>query len=143
MNRDSRFKDRIVAALMGLAMAMSAAANSENNLQLWRLDCGEMAIDDISFFSDTFVYDGQSATISNGCYLVRHGDQYLLWDAGLGEDYLGNTEPDGGWTSSISVTIRNQLERIGVRRATSTSSASATSTATMLARLRHSLARRC
>lgn len=83
-------------------------------LEMWRIDCGEMIIDDISYFSDTHFYDGQSATISNGCYLIRHRDQYLLWDAGISRDYLGNEIEDDGWTSSITVTIVDQLREIGL-----------------------------
>ena len=96
------------------ALATLLPVHAQAGLEMWRLDCGEMKIDDISFFSDTFDYDGESATISNGCYLVRNGDQYLLWDLGLAGDYLNNTESRGGWTSSISVTLEDQLERIGV-----------------------------
>lgn len=83
------------------------------DIELWRLDCGKMVIDDISYFSDTHTYDGQSATISNGCYLIRNGDQLLLWDAGIARDYLGNTESRGGWLSTISQTIEDQLAEIG------------------------------
>ena len=106
---NSRTSAAVIFTACGLAAASSSMA-----LELWRLDCGEMIIDDISFFSDTFDYDGQSATISNGCYLVRNGDRYLMWDLGIGENYLGNTESRDGWTSSISITLADQLDQIGV-----------------------------
>lgn len=83
------------------------------DIELWRLDCGEMVIEDISYFSDTHTFDGQSATISNGCYLVRNGDQLLLWDAGIARDYLGNIESRDGWLMTISQTIEDQLAEIG------------------------------
>jgi len=98
-----------------LPLLLSSWPAAAADLELWRLDCGEMAIDDVSYFSDTHTYDGQSATISNGCYLIRNGDRLLLWDAGIGRDYLGNTESRDGWLSSISVTIEAQLEDIGYK----------------------------
>lgn len=103
----------VVIALGALASPTPAAGNAPDT-EMWRLDCGEMIIEDISYFSDTHAYDGQSATIINGCYLVRNGDRYLLWDAGLPPELLGNTEAEGGWTSSIKVTIVDQLSAIGL-----------------------------
>ncbi|MCG8432573.1 MAG: N-acyl homoserine lactonase family protein, partial [Gammaproteobacteria bacterium] len=69
-------------------------------------------IDDISYFSDTHLYDGQSATISNGCYLIRRGDKYLLWDAGLPHTSLNNTTAKNGWLSTMTVTVTAQLEQL-------------------------------
>ena len=98
-----------------LLLSLSSLPAAAADLELWRLDCGEMVIDDVSYFSDTHTYDGQSATISNGCYLIRNGERLLLWDAGIARDYLGNTESRDGWLSSISVTIEAQLEEIGYK----------------------------
>lgn len=107
---------RIICFLAGIILLLSYPASvvgqQSAQLQLWRLDCGEMAIDDISYFSDAYAYDGQSAVIGNGCYLVQHGDQYLLWDAGLPASVLNNTTPRGGWTSSIKATIADQLAQL-------------------------------
>ncbi|WP_395377549.1 N-acyl homoserine lactonase family protein [Marinicella sp. W31] len=86
-----------------------------SDLRLWRLDCGEMMIDDISYFSDTYRYDNQSAEISNGCYLIQNGDRYLLWDAGIPKKYLNNTIKKGGWLSRISITIADQLAQIKLK----------------------------
>lgn len=109
---------RIIRILAGIVLALSFPASAigqqSAQLQLWRLDCGEMAIDDISYFSDAHAYDGQSAVIGNGCYLVQHGDQYLLWDAGLPASVLNNTTSRGGWTSSISQTIADQLAQLDI-----------------------------
>jgi glyoxylase-like metal-dependent hydrolase (beta-lactamase superfamily II) len=33
-------------------------------------------------FSDSFRYSGK-ITLTYSCYLIRHGDSYMLWDAGL------------------------------------------------------------
>ncbi len=103
-----------VAGIINGLIGITAIASERAVVELWRLDCGQMIIDDISYFSDSYKYEGQSATITNGCFLVRHGDQYLLWDAGLPRDVLGNTTANNGWTSSISITIADQLDELGM-----------------------------
>ena len=108
----SRYVDRTRPGLVPL-LSLFAGSALAAEVELWRLDCGEMVIDDISYFSDTHTYDGQSATISNGCYLVRNGDRLLLWDAGIARDYLGNTESRDGWLMTISQTIEDQLTALG------------------------------
>ena len=107
---------QVIAA--GFVACSSAAAADAPDIEMWRFDCGQMIIDDVSYFSDAFYYDGQSATLSNGCYLVRNGERYLLWDAGLPRELLGNTTSNHGWTSSIRVTIADQLDEIGLDFAT-------------------------
>ncbi|MEM9494805.1 MAG: N-acyl homoserine lactonase family protein [Pseudomonadota bacterium] len=106
---------RITAlASLTLACAFASAPGEDASVELWRLDCGTMDIDDLSYFSDTYLYDGQSGLISNGCYLIRHGGAYLLWDAGIPSSLLDNTKSNGGWVSSISITLKDQLEQIGL-----------------------------
>ncbi len=103
-----------ITGIVSCFSTMAIAASEQTEVEMWRLDCGEMIIDDISYFSDSYKYEGQSATISNGCYLVRHGDKYLLWDAGLSRDVLGNTTANQGWTSSIRISIADQLTVLGL-----------------------------
>ncbi len=52
-------------------------------VSLTRLDCGAAkAPRDIAAFSDTHAYDGVKKALVASCYLIRHGDDYLLWDTG-------------------------------------------------------------
>ncbi|MDJ0711787.1 MAG: N-acyl homoserine lactonase family protein [Woeseiaceae bacterium] len=108
----SRYVDRTRLSLVPL-LSLLAGSGLAADVELWRLDCGQMVIDDISYFSDTHTYDGQSATISNGCYLIRNGDHLLLWDAGIAREYLGNNESRDGWLLTINQTIEDQLTEIG------------------------------
>jgi len=106
----------ISGVAIGTALALIScvwpAAADESEMALWRLDCGTIDIEDVSYFSDTFAFDGQSAVLSNGCYLIRHGDQHFLWEAGLPTSYLGNKTRKDGWLSSLSVTLVDQLAQI-------------------------------
>ena len=68
-----------VAALSFAAPAQPAAPE----LSLTRLDCGTTAgPSDVGRFSDTFSQNGLMVQIVFSCYLIRHGDDYMLWDTG-------------------------------------------------------------
>jgi len=102
-------------SMIAAPRADAEALSSAPDVELWRLDCGRMIIPDISYFSDAFAYEGRSADIGNGCYLIRNGDRYLLWDAGLPLEFKDNENPDeDGWISSISTSISGQLAEIGL-----------------------------
>lgn len=106
-----------VGAVFVWCLCMAAPAAAKSDLALWRLDCGTMDIEEMSYFSDAFAYDGQSVFLSNGCYLVRNGDRYFLWEAGLPASYLGNETRNNGWLSSLSVTLEDQLAQIDLEPA--------------------------
>lgn len=103
---------RLAAGLAALIACQAPAAAQEPELALWRLDCGEFEVPDYNaFFSDTFDYPSEPKRIVDSCYLIRHGDRYMLWDTGLPAALIGN--PEGG--ASLRTTIRDQLARIDVR----------------------------
>lgn len=88
----------LIAALLALVTPAPAG------VEMWRLDCGAIKGADLSWFSDTHRYDGRKRDLVVSCYLIRHGDQYLLWDAGFGGKALGDHP-----------TVVAQLARIGVK----------------------------
>jgi glyoxylase-like metal-dependent hydrolase (beta-lactamase superfamily II) len=52
-------------------------------LTLTRLDCGTPVLNDVSQrFTDTYAYDGVKILFTFSCYLIKHGNDYLLWDTG-------------------------------------------------------------
>src|SRR5271157_5417096 len=67
-------------ALTGLAVPAQAAPD----VTLTRLDCGTpqppVAVNER--FSDAYSYGDLKLQFVYSCYLVKHGDQYLLWDTG-------------------------------------------------------------
>jgi N-acyl homoserine lactone hydrolase len=72
-----------------LSVGASVAQANASSVKLWRLDCGEIQVDDLNEYSDTFAYPGQSKRFTVSCYLIQHGTQYMLWDTGLSPDDLG------------------------------------------------------
>jgi len=72
------------AVLMTFAAAsLPAAAQTPPEVTLTRLECGTEVMNDISGrFTDTFAYPGQKRPFVFSCYLIKHGDDYMLWDTG-------------------------------------------------------------
>jgi N-acyl homoserine lactone hydrolase len=70
--------------LVGLAASLATPARAAAEMSLARLDCGTpqapVAVNER--FSDTFAYGDLKIQFVFSCYLVKHGDQYLLWDTG-------------------------------------------------------------
>jgi glyoxylase-like metal-dependent hydrolase (beta-lactamase superfamily II) len=99
----------LLTASAGIAQS---AVPSKPPLQLWRLDCGSLEVD-LSTFSDTGLYAGQKRTLTSSCYLIRNGDQYLLWDTGLDGALAGKPRDKDG--SQLKERLVTQLARIGVK----------------------------
>jgi glyoxylase-like metal-dependent hydrolase (beta-lactamase superfamily II) len=106
---------RLFAAAALLASAASAQAA---DLELWRLDCGRVAVRDLSLFSDTYDYAGQARELTDSCYLIRHDKDYMLWDAGLPAGLLGaKLDPKAALAPTLTEDLPTQLARIGVKPA--------------------------
>jgi N-acyl homoserine lactone hydrolase len=91
------------------------AATAPPVLKLWRMDCGKIHTDDLNEFSDTYAYTGQSKNFVASCYLIQHGENYLLWDLGLPKADRGlPLQGPGSNGETFSVTIAEQLQTLGV-----------------------------
>jgi glyoxylase-like metal-dependent hydrolase (beta-lactamase superfamily II) len=99
----------------GSGPASGEGARPAAEVALWRLDCGTLEIGHLDDYSDAFLYPGRRMTFVDSCYLIRHGDRYLLWDTGLPGALVGHPEQDGGDRLSLRRTLRDQLAEIGVR----------------------------
>jgi glyoxylase-like metal-dependent hydrolase (beta-lactamase superfamily II) len=90
-------KNSILA--LGLMWGFCAAAAMPRT-SLWRLDCG------------SFVTKG----LTNSCYLVRHDNDYMLWDAGFGTELLGRPQEHGkGSWIELKQALAAQLAALGLR----------------------------
>lgn len=104
------------SAIAGALLAAAAPAYAQAaDVELWRLDCGNLHVSDFGEFSDTHRYDGKPYKLVDSCYLIRHGSDYLLWDAGLNGDILGKQVVDGVFTLTLKSRIVPQLAQIGVK----------------------------
>jgi N-acyl homoserine lactone hydrolase len=68
------------AAIAGLA----APAQAAPDMSLTRFECGtpQAPIPVNPRFSDIFAYGDLKLQFVYSCYLIKHGDEYLLWDTG-------------------------------------------------------------
>src|SRR5438874_2132466 len=82
---------RLLARLaLGACAAVFARTSAKAQTQtaplitLTRLPCGTNAAPtDVGIrFSDTYAYNGLMVQLTFSCYLIRHGDDYLVWDTG-------------------------------------------------------------
>ena len=79
---------RLVAAAFALsactALAQTAAYAQAPEVSLTRFECGSPrpGVDVNQRFSDTFAYPGLKRDFVFSCYLIKHGNDYLLWDTG-------------------------------------------------------------
>jgi len=65
-------------------ISLSALAQAAPEVTLTRLDCGTSAPPtDVGLrFSDTYAYNGVKIQLVFSCYLIKHGDDYMVWDSG-------------------------------------------------------------
>lgn len=87
-----------------------------SKVRLYSLHGGYIDIHDMSVFSDTQFYPPQAMRLANPCFLVQHPRGWLLWDFGLGDQYLDhpfeNTEH--GFTFIVPITLAAQLKQLGL-----------------------------
>ena len=103
-------------ALTGMQAPPAAPPAPRAELSLWRLDCGEFEFNDYnSFFSDTSEYAPGSKRLVGSCYLIRHGDRYMLWDTGIPGATVGQPIRTPALSASLRSRIVDQLARIDVR----------------------------
>ncbi len=108
-------KLRALLCLGGMTLLGAATPAKMQGVELWRLDCGTVFIPDIDFLNDTYAFSGQSRTVAVSCYLIRHGTDYVLWDAGLPLSRLGEGQISvGGGRARLARSLTDQLAEIGV-----------------------------
>ena len=106
-------------ALMAAAFATPSLATQAHaapvDVELWRLDCGRIAVKDLGVFSDTGRYAGVSRTLTDSCYLIRHGTDYMLWDTGLPAGLLAaKIDPAAAFSPTLDYDLPSQLKIIGL-----------------------------
>ncbi|KVM70883.1 AttM/AiiB [Burkholderia gladioli] len=84
--------------------------------RIYILDGGTARVEDASIYSPGFNV-GKPMTLSCNAYLIRHRNQWMLWDTGTQDDLI--EEPAGrviahGIHGSVNRTMESQLAEIGV-----------------------------
>src|SRR5438045_5855610 len=116
MSGSSRPRCGVAIAALLAVIAVSGAVGkvmaAPPDVEMWRLDCGEFKDFDIEGMSDVFSYPGQKKTLSNGCYLIRHEKQFMLWDTGFSPSSISKYKTMG---IGMNQTLLVQLQKINVK----------------------------
>ena len=66
------------------AAVIAGAAQAAPDVSVKRIECGtpQPPVPVNPRFSDTFSYGDLKLQFVYSCYLIKHGDEYLLWDTG-------------------------------------------------------------
>jgi len=122
----------MLLAMTALAACQNQAADNGSNsaaaqtaepasgpaeLSLTRLDCGNADFKDMNgFFSDRpGVYPPGPGKATDSCYLIRHGDQQMVWDTGFPAATKGKPIDDGMMVAGIDATLAEQLQQLGLK----------------------------
>ena len=110
-------KKLLFAALAATTLtAQTAAPKPAAPVKLMRLDCGQLQANDLNAFSDTNAYTGKKMRIVASCYLIKHGDLYMLWDTGLPAATKGAPINDKDvFSVSLTRTLPEELADVGVK----------------------------
>ncbi|HEY1228098.1 MAG TPA: MBL fold metallo-hydrolase, partial [Ramlibacter sp.] len=84
--------------------ALPASAQPAADVTLTRLDCGN-GFNDQRRFSDTFAYSEPRVPFTFSCYVIKHGDDYMVWDTG----YQPGSNP-----SAPTVSLGDQLAKLNI-----------------------------
>ena len=74
-----------VGLCANVLIGLPAIAQAPAEVTLTRIDCGTGAspTDVGQRFTDTFAYKDLKLTFTFSCYLIKHGDEYMVWDTGF------------------------------------------------------------
>jgi len=105
---------RVLAATAILILTgINGLQAAESDVELWRLDCGEFLDLDRSLASDVFAYQSRTWRPTNSCYLIRHKQEYMLWDTGL--SLTASWEESIGWKTAKGEPLVAQLARLQIK----------------------------
>jgi len=74
-----------VGVCANVLVVLPAFAQAPADVALTRIDCGTGATptDVGQRFTDTFAYTDLKLTFTFSCYLIKHGNEYMVWDTGF------------------------------------------------------------
>jgi N-acyl homoserine lactone hydrolase len=110
---------RWLAVLLCSSFPLAApAAEPVKQVRLYAMDCGQVTVKDARMFSDTGDLDGKPLKAVATCYLIRHPQGNLVWDAGLSDELAktpGGVDAGGGnFHLEVKKPMVTQLAEIGM-----------------------------
>src|SRR5258706_9189145 len=106
----------VLALCAGALLAQPAFAQTAE-VTLARIDCGTGATPTNvnERFSDTFAFKGLSLVFTFSCYLIKHGDDYMVWDTGFTPGTSPNAPKTGIADYMTQVKVKpEQVKYVGI-----------------------------
>ena len=103
-----------VAALAALPLLTEPASAQAKLERLYVIECGERTAPDVSPWTPG-VNVGKPVDFVDTCYLIKHGDDWIVWDTGLTDTIFSAplSEPNA-WKRTKSLV--GELDKIGVKQ---------------------------
>jgi len=102
-------------SMIGLLVSLPASAQAPE-VTLTRIDCGTDAQPrDVGRFSDVFAFQTLKLEFTFSCYLIKHGNEYMVWDTG----FLPGSNPNAPKTSLVDYLAQlkvtpDQIKYVGI-----------------------------
>ena len=108
----------LVMMVVAVPLVTCAQAGSPASVErMYVMNCGESRTDDVSWWSPG-VNVGQPRVFSNNCYLIRHANDWMLWDTGNSDAIAaypdGVSAAGGRLIARMPKTLASQLKEVGV-----------------------------
>jgi N-acyl homoserine lactone hydrolase len=104
---------RSALGVLGVLSLSAASAQTTPEVTLTRFDCGGGAGPaDVARFSDAYAYEGRKLQLTASCYLVRHGEEYLIWDTGYPAANTSGAQPSG---PTVKTSLVEQLAQLNLK----------------------------
>ena len=98
-------------------IGLPAMAQAPAEVTLTRIECGTGATptDVGQRFTDTFAYKDLKLTFTFSCYLIKHGDEYMVWDTGFAPGSNPNAPKVGIVERLAEVKVKpEQVKYVGI-----------------------------
>ena len=107
----------LLGTLLLTACAGGGASRVSTVDRMYVFECGVNRTNDLSRWSPG-AHMGEAAAFSDNCYLIRHGNDLMLWDSGLADSIAdmpnGLTGAGGAINSRVSKTLASQFAELGI-----------------------------
>jgi glyoxylase-like metal-dependent hydrolase (beta-lactamase superfamily II) len=104
----------LALAVAAIAVASPVSAQPKAADRIYVMDCGHNEAADQSRWSPG-VNVGKPIELSDNCYLIRHGSDWLLWDTGYPDDVAANPRTTPVGKATRARTLAAQLAEVGVK----------------------------
>jgi N-acyl homoserine lactone hydrolase len=116
LHEEKHMKAGFVGLALLTVLGLPALAQNGTADRLYVMDCGNNAAADQSRWSPG-VNVGKPIELSDNCYLIRHGSDWLLWDTGYPDAIAEKPVSGPVGTATRARTLAAQLAEVGVKPA--------------------------